>query len=186
MIATIEQSGEVRVWDAVSGDLRWDLQFPGECDSGMVLFGPPGPDGGAGTVALTCGGFESSGLVTWRLTSPDSDPQLLSDEFHEPLAFSPGGDALAIGNSIGPPSIVDPDTGQPVGPQPPPNGSDWPLDAAFDADGQTLAIAYASGMLQIFDLRSGDTRTVFHAHESAFTTEGRVQSVRKHPLLGQQ
>ena len=73
------------------------------------------------------------------------------------------------------PSIVDPDTGQLIGRQPPVSGSGAALesvfDAAIDASGRTLAIAYGSGALQVFDLRSGDTRTDLHAHDPQIVTE---------------
>ena len=43
--------------------------------------------------------------------------------------------------------------------------SDVPLDAAFDARSQTLAISYASGALELVDLRSGERRIRRGAHD---------------------
>ena len=170
MLATYEQDSTVRVWDTTSGKLRWELPVPAGCGSGLLSFGPPGPRGGSGTIALGCFSWQQPGegpAMTWRLTSSDPVPQLVpySGLAGDPMAFSPNGRHLVLNGMDGSLVLIDIDSGNTVRSLTNSYESDVVLDAAFDASGQTLAISYVSGALELVDLQSGERRIRRGAHD---------------------
>ena len=122
MLATIERGGRVRIRTRNPATCAGICRSRASATPGRSCSAPPAPTEGPARIARWCGD-EASGLVTWRLTSSHPAPQLLSLDFAVPLAFSPDGDALVVDRNLRSPSIVDPDTGQLIGRQPPVSGS---------------------------------------------------------------
>jgi WD40 repeat protein len=135
-------TGEVRVWNAASGERVQTLQV----GKGQVTAAVFSPDGRL----LAAGGAQPGVRLwdtrTWEARQPLSVPSVFA------LAFSPDGEWLAVSAGTGLVQLLDVKTGAELGAL---RGSEQggARALAFSPDGQRLAVGAADHTVRVWDLR---------------------------------
>lgn len=177
-------SGEVKVWDAATGEEK--LALKGHTGFESVAFGPEGKRlVAAGGVWGQSGNTEGE-VTIWDITTGQ---QLLTLKGHihdvTSVAFSPGGTRIASGSwtlegpkklNSGEVKVWDAASGQEVLAL---KGHTLEvLSVAFSPDGRGLASASRDGTVKVWDVSTGQEMSTFKGHTSevtsvAFSSDGK-------------
>ncbi len=153
-VAGGDARGTIRLWDAMTGALRTDREFPGTGQpADSVAFDPTGQ-----LLAAT----DSGGVRLWRLGTAEP-PTLLPHPYATSVTFDPAGEHLASTDGDGTVNIWTRD-----------GKRDHQLvahdhlssSAAFSGDGGLLAVGTAGGLVEVWDVHSGVT-VMLDRHHSA-------------------
>ena len=153
-VASGDTRGTIHLWDATTGALRTDRQFPGAGQPATsVTFDPTGQ-----LLAAT----DSGRVHLWDLGTTDP-PTLLSHPYATSVTFDPSGQHLVSTDHDGTVNIWTRD-----------GKLDRELVAhgrlssspAFSEDGGLLAVGTLEGLVQVWDVRSGVT-VMLDRHHSA-------------------
>jgi WD40 repeat protein len=154
-VAGGDTRGAIHLWDAMTGTLRTDREFPGTGQpADSVAFDPAGQ-----LIAAT----DSGGVRLWRWGTAEP-PALLSHPHAISLTFDPSGQHLASTDGGGTVKI-------------------WTRDGklaselvahgrlssspSFSEDGGLLAVGTAGGLIEVWDVRSGVTVMLDRQHSAS-------------------
>jgi WD40 repeat protein len=149
------RSGQIAVWDVKRGKLLWQV----DCGrAGLVCFSPDGtrlaatytwPDGKIDTGNM----WPDEKVKLWE--SRSGEPVITMDRARGfAVAFTPDGNALATGNSLGAMALWDAAGGHPLHAF---SGHALPImSMAFTPDGRTLASASADRSIRLWDVATGE------------------------------
>jgi WD40 repeat protein len=158
-IAAGDNGGSVHLWDARTGTLRTGRALPGTGQpADSVTFDPTGQ-----LLAAT----DPGGIRLWRWGTAER-PLLLPHPHSTSVTFDPSGDHLASTDGDGTVNVwtrdgkLDRDDLVAHG-----RLSSGP---SFSADGALLAIGTAGGLVEVWDVRSGETVTLDRHHSAPVNT----------------
>jgi WD40 repeat protein/serine/threonine protein kinase len=157
------KSGEVKVWDLATGELRFDLPGHGGTVN-QLAFSP----GGTRLASASPGGLlrvqdPRSGIVLWTHQG--------TADFRS-LAFSPDGAALACGDRQGTVTVRETETGREFQTL---RGHTKPVTGlAFHPDGRRLASGGLDSTVRLWDLASGQEALLLRSDQPlvAFGSDG--------------
>ncbi len=155
LLATAGGDGQVKLWDAHTGQPRADLSGHRATVKGAAFT----PDGRQLVTASADG--------TVRLWDCSGKEQVALDGAHpwESVAVSPDGALLAAGGQDGRLCVWRRDGGRPVWTTPAHRGTVHAL--AFTRDGLRLIASDGTGAVRLWDARTGQARGAFPGHEKA-------------------
>ncbi|MGH4010114.1 MAG: PQQ-binding-like beta-propeller repeat protein [Pseudonocardiaceae bacterium] len=154
-VASGDDRGTIHLWDATTGALRTDREFPGTGQpADSVAFDPTGQ-----LLAAT----DNSGVRLWRLDTA-APPTLLRHPYATSVVFDPSGKQLASTAGDGTVNIWTRD-----------GHLDQELVAhghlssspSFSRDGGLLAVGTAGGLVEVWDVHSGVTVMLDRHHSGS-------------------
>jgi WD40 repeat protein len=173
-------SGEsIRLWNVSDGSLIYERGVDLQCDAGVHF----SPDGSMLAFVSRPGGGEAN-IVLWHVSDGTELRRWKVDGVYglHSLAFSPDGEMLAAGSSVGRVRVWRISDGHLLRTLEP--GSHV-TSVAFSPDGSILASAHASGAIVLWEVNSGKVLHILRKHKDvvrnvAFSSDGKTLASASH------